>query len=163
MKSLFLLSTTVSLASAFCAHGTTLFPRDSSAKVQASNFSYGGLTGPLNWYGLNTTTSEACSLGKNQSPIDIITRDYTPVAGSSLNFHVDNYRDGAELENLGNTLEVFANGSLTRDGKAYKLRQFHFHTPSEHRVDGEYYPLEVHFVFQADGLSPVSPSTRAAN
>lgn len=36
------------------------------------------------------------------------------------------------------------------------LRQFHFHTPSEHTIDGQRFPLEVHFVYFREG-SP-SPS-----
>jgi carbonic anhydrase len=31
------------------------------------------------------------------------------------------------------------------------LKQFHFHSPSEHHINGQVYPMEVHFVFQADG------------
>ena len=34
------------------------------------------------------------------------------------------------------------------DGLAYDLIQFHFHSPSEHLINGERYPLEVHFVHQ---------------
>lgn len=37
-------------------------------------------------------------------------------------------------------------GSLTVDGRTYNLLQFHFHTPSEHTIDGEHAPMEVHFV-----------------
>ena len=32
------------------------------------------------------------------------------------------------------------------EGKEYKLAQFHFHTPSEHQLNGQYYDLEIHFV-----------------
>ncbi len=31
---------------------------------------------------------------------------------------------------------------------AYRLLQFHVHSPSEHTIDGKYYDLEVHFVHQ---------------
>jgi carbonic anhydrase len=34
-------------------------------------------------------------------------------------------------------------------GKAYELKQFHFHTPSEHTLDGRPLPMEIHFVHQA--------------
>jgi len=37
-------------------------------------------------------------------------------------------------------------GSVTVDGRTYNLLQFHFHTPSEHTIDGEHAPMEVHFV-----------------
>jgi hypothetical protein len=57
---------------------------------------------------------------------------------------------GAKFENLGSGLEVdMPNGSLTANGTTFPFAQFHFHTPSEHRVNEEYYPMECHFVFQA--------------
>lgn len=170
MKSLLLISSTASLAAALCSHGTTLFPRDSPAPV--STFGYDGLRGPLGWYGLNTTRNAACALGRHQSPINIATANF-PGYRPSLNFTFDDYENGAEIENLGTTLEVFINGSMTiehpcrapknpppnwTDGgacnKQYKLKQFHFHSPSEHHLDGKVYPMEVHFVFQAAGMYP---------
>jgi carbonic anhydrase len=41
-------------------------------------------------------------------------------------------------------------GTLTIDDKAYQLAQLHFHTPSEHTIDGTRYPAEVHLVHAAD-------------
>jgi carbonic anhydrase len=32
--------------------------------------------------------------------------------------------------------------------KRYELKQFHFHSPSEHTVNGQHYPMEVHLVHQ---------------
>lgn len=56
------------------------------------------------------------------------------------------------LENLGTTLEVPVTGKTTVAGVEYRLKQFHFHTPSEHRIFEEYYPLEMHMVHEsADG------------
>jgi carbonic anhydrase len=34
----------------------------------------------------------------------------------------------------------------------FHLPRFHFHTPSEHRVDFGHYEAEMHFVFSAAGL-----------
>jgi len=33
------------------------------------------------------------------------------------------------------------------EGSTYDLRQFHFHKPSEHLLDGKQYEMEAHFVF----------------
>jgi carbonic anhydrase len=49
---------------------------------------------------------------------------------------------------------VIVNGTATFDGTDYALKQFHFHTPSEHRIDEEYFPLEMHMVHEATGASP---------
>ncbi|TLS30670.1 hypothetical protein PpBr36_03346 [Pyricularia pennisetigena] len=139
--------------SAFCEHGTTLFPRAEGSTVKVANFGFGGLRGPLNWHGLNKTANVKCATGREQSPIDINTSSNKTVKGSSLNFNIDSYPQGAELLNLGSTLEVVANGTISLDNKTYKLAQFHFHTPSEHHLDGEYFPAEVHYVFQAEDKS----------
>ncbi len=45
---------------------------------------------------------------------------------------------------------------MTVGDKTYALVQFHFHAPSEHTVDGEHFPMEMHFVHQAaDGALAV--------
>ncbi len=42
--------------------------------------------------------------------------------------------------------------TLTTGRNTYLLKQFHFHSPSEHTVNGKHFPMEVHFVHQsADG------------
>ncbi|UKZ81812.1 hypothetical protein TrVFT333_009586 [Trichoderma virens FT-333] len=133
-------------ALAACDYGTHLNPRSESVPI--STFGYTGLTGPLNWFGLNTTANKLCATGKFQSPVNLDSSIST-VHGSSITFKVDSYPFGSEFENLGTTVEVPVNGSLVSDGKTYKLAQFHFHTPSEHRVDLKYFPMEVHFVFSA--------------
>jgi carbonic anhydrase len=38
----------------------------------------------------------------------------------------------------------------------YKLLQFHWHTPSEHELNGQKFPVEMHFVHRADnGTGPI--------
>lgn len=135
-------------AVAACNYGTSFFPREANVPVGA--FGYTGLNGPLNWYGLNKTANKLCAKGRNQSPINLNAS--IPVSpGKVAAFKVDNYPHGSKFENLGTTVEVPANGTLTAGGRTYSLAQFHFHTPSEHRVELEYFPMEAHFVFQAKG------------
>jgi hypothetical protein len=66
----------------------------------------------------------------------------------------------AQFENLGSTIEIVSpespasNTSLA--GKSYTVKQFHFHTPSEHLLDGEHFPLEMHIVHESQGKRSVS-------
>ena len=42
---------------------------------------------------------------------------------------------------------VSMEGSLDIAGAAYKLKQFHVHTPSEHQIDGVHFDGEMHMVW----------------
>ena len=129
-------------------HGTSLHPR---SEVVSPSFGYHGLKGPTNWYGINPETNALCAKGTHQSPIDVSSTGCGPKSANPV-FHVPAVPKGAELLNLGTTVEVITNGTLIKGSKTFNLAQFHFHTPSEHSVDGKYYPMEVHFVFQAQGM-----------
>ena len=39
---------------------------------------------------------------------------------------------------------------LTMDGTRYELAQFHFHSPSEHTVDGKHAAMEMHLVHKSE-------------
>jgi len=41
-------------------------------------------------------------------------------------------------------------GNVTVDGKQYRLKQMHWHSPSEHTVDGQRFPVELHMVHASD-------------
>ena len=60
-------------------------------------------------------------------------------------------QQAVEFENLNTTIEVVVNGTTTFGGSQFRLAQFHMHTPSEHRINREYFPLEVHMVHQGIG------------
>ena len=141
----------IATVSANCAYGTSLFPR--REQVTVSTWGYDALKGPLNWYGLNKTANYACDKGSYQSPIVIDSTVSVLSASTITNFSVPTYPCGAEFENLGTNVEVVVNGTLV-DGNSnttFKLAQFHFHTPAEHRINRELYPMEMHWVFQSDG------------
>jgi carbonic anhydrase len=139
------------VVSASCLGGSRLAARAADGTVTISTWNYTGEGGPLNWYGLNTTANGACSKGQFQSPIDIVTQSisYSPI--SSLNFSIPPV-SSAKFENLGTNVEVVINGSLVASNKTYALEQFHFHTPSEHRINEEYFPMEAHFVYATAGV-----------
>lgn len=111
--------------------------------VEVKNFGYGPLDGPFNWASL-AAENEACKTGKNQSPINI--DDSVSVMTEKPVINIPEQE--VEFENLGTTIEVIVNGTTTVAGSDFRLVQFHMHTPSEHHVNGEYHPLEVHMVHQ---------------
>lgn len=43
-----------------------------------------------------------------------------------------------------------AGSSIELDGEAFNLLQFHMHFLSEHTLNGEHFPVEIHLVHQAD-------------
>ncbi|KAJ5233499.1 uncharacterized protein N7469_005265 [Penicillium citrinum] len=111
----------------------------------SSSFGYTGLEGPLNWYGLDRKHNGLCAKGRYQSPININSEIHSGRGGISIQIP----SASADFENLGTTVEVaLSNGLLFTPTGRYNLAQFHFHTPSEHRIHEEEYPLEVHFVFK---------------
>ncbi len=61
------------------------------------------------------------------------------------------YKPGPlKIVDNGHTIEVFIppGSFITVGGKRYELLQFHFHHPSENKLNGRAFPLELHLVHQ---------------
>src|SRR5688500_1276970 len=88
----------------------------------------------------------ACG-GQSQSPINI-TGAVSDTSLAPLNLNYEN--SAINIIHNGHTVQFqYAPGStLTFEGNVYELKQFHFHTPSEHTLSSQSYPLEVHLVNQ---------------
>ncbi|MBR7801808.1 carbonic anhydrase [Undibacterium fentianense] len=114
-----------------------------SEKSQSAHWSYEGEEGPLSWGKLNSANVK-CDLGERQSPIDI--RDGIKVDLDVLNF--DYKPSQFQVLDNGHTIQVNVNPGnyVNVSGKAYELQQFHFHRPSEERINGKGYEMVVHFV-----------------
>jgi len=134
-----------STVSASCIHNTSLKPR-AEGQVPISNFGYTGELGPFNWAGLDAV-NVACSTSRVQSPINIDTATAQKLA-TPPTVQLNNVAS-AEFENLGSTVEVLATGTTMIGNQSFNLAQFHFHSPSEHRINEEYFPLEMHMVHEA--------------
>lgn len=88
--------------------------------------------------------------GTIQSPINITEA----VADAALQPLETEYMDvPIDVNNNGKTVQFsYAAGSdLIINGDAYELKQFHFHTGSEHQVEGEQFEMEIHLVHQNAG------------
>jgi carbonic anhydrase len=122
-------------------------PDDTSARPHAAHWGYGGEGGPQHWGDLGPE-NRACAAGVQQSPIDIAGALSANVAAPAPRW---TSAGNAQVVNNGHTLQVNVAGSggLTLAGKDFVLKQFHFHHPSEHTIDGRSFPLEVHFVHAA--------------
>ena len=84
--------------------------------------------------------------GLVQSPINIYSFKEHESNHHKITFH---FQDEIKaIENLGHTVQLdFAQGStIDYEGLTYSFKQMHFHTPSEHLIDGVTYPMEMHIV-----------------
>lgn len=90
--------------------------------------------------------------GLSQSPINIHSNESVDSSTHSITM---NYSESSEdVVNLGHTIQVNydAGNTISFDGKTFDFKQFHFHTPSEHLIDGMTYPLEMHMVHTLPGV-----------
>lgn len=113
------------------------------------HWTYEGEEGPDHWGELDAAY-EMCALGLEQSPIDLTDAEAFDLVGVQTNYQPS----ALTIFNNGHTVQVNydAGSTLVVNGVTYELAQFHFHTPSEHTIDGAAFPMEVHFVHRsADG------------
>ncbi len=99
--------------------------------------------GPSHWGELDSEFA-LCDRGQQQSPINLQNANPTDIP--NLDFH---YRaSSVQVQNNGRTLQVnYEPGSyLMLEGQRFDLLQFHFHHPSEHSLEGQNYPMELHLV-----------------
>ena len=123
--------------------------QEAASELGEVHWSYEGETGPANWAMLAAEFA-TCAEGREQSPIDIKTAD---VRVADLALPILDWRAGdVEVVNNGHTIQInVPEGNTSEfDGNSYRLIQFHWHRPSEHKVDGQSFAMELHFVHAAE-------------
>ncbi len=109
------------------------------------HWTYEGETGPEHW----GKFFPQCSTGKSQSPLDI----HGPFTRGSAPLQISYKTSPLKILNNGHTIVVhYAPGSsMTINNKTYELLQFHFHRPSEEKIDGQPKAMVAHFVHKSFG------------
>ena len=104
---------------------------------------YGASRGPSHWGELEPEFAP-CKNGHRQSPINI--HDALKADLPAIQF--DYKSSPLNIIDNGHTIMInYSPGSsITVGGKRYELKQFHFHRPSEEKINGKRYDMAVHLV-----------------
>lgn len=132
-----LLGLAASLACPLCTHAWA---------ADAPEWGYEGASGPDHW-GELSADFRTCGMGTQQSPINltgVIKATLGPVAVGYKKAPLRVWHNGYYMQ-----CNMPAGNKVTVAGISYELLQFHFHHPSEHRVDGKRFDMEAHFVNKA--------------
>ncbi len=118
-------------------------PKSSRVSSQGGHWSYEGANGPGRWGDLSPDYA-ACKQGRMQSPIDIRGAQFDRLPGLTFQYR----SSPLTIVNKGYTIEVvYDRGSYLRIGpRRYELESFHFHTPSEHTINGWRADMVIHIV-----------------
>jgi carbonic anhydrase len=104
---------------------------------------YEGAEGPDHWGDVKPEFAP-CKTGHRQSPIDISNPRKADLPVIEFMYKAS----PLDIVDNGHTVMIkYAPGSFIRVGdKQYELKQFHFHQPSEEKIDGKTYDMVVHLV-----------------
>ncbi|KAL6566788.1 hypothetical protein OROMI_015192 [Orobanche minor] len=109
-------------------------------------------TGPAHWGEIRAEWSE-CSSGRMQSPIDLLNQRVeisSHLGRLKRDYEPSSY---ATLINRGHDMMIrWTNGAghIHINGTRFQLRQSHWHTPSEHTINGRRFDMEVHLVHESN-------------
>lgn len=122
-----------------------------------AHWGYGADDGPASWAALSPDYA-TCASGRAQSPIDLAastTADRVPTATNyrAAKLRVIRHEHVVDVIDNGHTIQVnYDEGSNLQLGETgYELKQYHFHAPSEHTIDGRNFPMEMHLVHRSAG------------
>jgi len=117
-----------------------------AAPKHGTVWSYEGETGPANWSRINVDWAK-CGTGNRQSPIDLRDGIKVNLEQISFDYHPTSF---SEVNN-GHTIQVTVGGGnfITVGNTAYELQEFHFHRPSEEKINGKGTEMVIHLVHKS--------------
>jgi carbonic anhydrase len=117
-----------------------------AAPKHGTVWSYEGEAGPANWSKINADWAK-CGTGNRQSPIDLRDGIKVNLEQISFDYHPSSF---SEVNN-GHTIQVTVGGGnfITVGNTVYELQQFHFHRPSEEKINGKGTEMVIHLVHKS--------------
>jgi len=117
-----------------------------AAPKHGTVWSYEGETGPANWSKINVDWAK-CGTGNRQSPIDLRDGIKVNLEHISFDYHPSSF---SEVNN-GHTIQVTVGEGnfITVANTVYELQQFHFHRPSEEKINGKGTEMVMHLVHRS--------------
>jgi len=134
---------------------TFLLAACGSPEQHEVHWGYEGEGAPEHWASLSPDFA-TCDRGVQQSPIDLVNA--VPIEDSGIQrqlgeavLTVQQRARVMDLVENGHTVQITNDVPLSIElgDTVYELAQFHFHSPSEHTIDGQHAQLEVHFVHKS--------------
>ncbi|QJE00643.1 carbonic anhydrase family protein [Massilia forsythiae] len=117
-----------------------------SAPRRGTAWSYEGELGPANWSKINDGWAK-CGSGNRQSPIDLRDGIKVNLEQISFDYHPSSFNE----VNNGHTIQVAVGSGnfITVGNQTYELEQFHFHRPSEEKINGKGTEMVMHLVHRS--------------
>ncbi|PQP01013.1 carbonate dehydratase [Massilia phosphatilytica] len=117
-----------------------------AAPKHGTVWSYEGESGPANWSKINADWAK-CGTGNRQSPIDLRDGIKVNLEQISFDYHPSSF---SEVNN-GHTIQVTVGGGnfITVGNTVYELQEFHFHRPSEEKINGKGTEMVIHLVHKS--------------
>jgi len=130
---------------ALTGHTAPTAVKNASGHGHEVHWAYEGEGGPEAW-GQLKSEFKTCAVGKRQSPIHI--EDGATLQGPAEPIQFSYRASDGMVVNNGHTIQVDVVGdnSITVRGSSYKLLQFHFHHPSEERINQKVFSMVAHLV-----------------
>jgi carbonic anhydrase len=122
---------------------------------EVHEWDYGEERGPQHWGELKADFAQ-CSSGHRQSPVDIHETEKVDLPAIQFDYKPSPLRI---IDNGHTVMVTYGPGSFIRVGASrYQLKQFHFHRPSEEKIQGKTYDMVAHLVHadQAGHLAVVA-------
>src|SRR5260370_16251491 len=111
--------------------------------AEGHEWAYSGAEGPEHWGDVRPENG-GWKVGQEQAPIGIRSAEKAELPAIEFNYKTSPLK----IVNNGHTIQInYAPGSkISVAGKEYEVVQFHFHHPSEEKIQGQGYDMVTHIV-----------------